>query len=260
MRRDLGTLLRDDRIVLGTWNQIPSPEIVDIIGWAGFEFAVIDCEHGSFGIETAENLGRACDAVSIAPAIRIPSCDTVWIGKALDAGIGHVVVPDVSSADELQRAVDATRFAPHGSRGACPCVRAGRHFTEDWKGYSRQQDEETGLIALVETVAGVDAFDDIIDVDGLASIMLGPFDLAVSMGLDGDWRASEVREATRSMARRAIERDIPVIVPIFSPDLDECGTMLEEWRSIGVRTFLIGTDKIIAAHALGHIHATLSDR
>jgi 4-hydroxy-2-oxoheptanedioate aldolase len=246
---DLKSLLAARETVLGTWSQIAAPEMVDLIGLNGFRFAIIDCEHGHFGMETAENLSRACDAVGIASAVRVPKNDPVLIMKALDAGIRHVVVPNVGSGEEAQRAVDATRFAPQGLRGACPCCRSGGHFIRNWQDYVIEEEARVGAIALVETAAGLSAIGEIVAVEGLAALMFGPFDLSVSMGHGGNWRAPAVVDAVRHMIETAVSAGRPVVMPVFAPDEDECRDLIATYRDLGVSTFVIGSDKIMVAHA-----------
>ena len=115
MTRDLKNLFASNDLSIGTWSQIAAPEMIDLIGLNGFEFTIIDCQHGFFGIETAENLARAADANGIAAAVRVSRNDPVAIMKALDAGIRHVVVPDLSTAEEAVQSVMATKFGPTGS-------------------------------------------------------------------------------------------------------------------------------------------------
>ncbi len=249
MSRDLGALLASEALTIGTWSQIAAPEMIDLIGLNGFDFTVIDCEHGIFGIETAENLARAADANDIASAVRVPRNDPVLIMKALDAGIRHVVVPNLSSAEEAAQAVAATRFAPHGLRGACPCCRAGGHFIRNWQDYVSAEEARVGIIGLVETVAGHRNIAEICAVAGLRALMFGPFDLSVSMGLNGDWRHEDVRAALEEMVDEAVAAGLPVMIPVFSPDPEECAELIGFWRARGVQTFVLGSDKILIATA-----------
>jgi 2-keto-3-deoxy-L-rhamnonate aldolase RhmA len=85
---------------------------------------------------------------------------------------------------------------------------------------------------------------------GLSALMAGPFDLAVSMGLHGDWRDNRVKEALLRLVSSAKDNDIPSIMPVFSPDPSECRDLVEYWADRGVTCFMIGSDKIIAANAL----------
>ncbi|WP_299613279.1 aldolase/citrate lyase family protein [uncultured Tateyamaria sp.] len=249
MTRDLKAQLSSDQTSLGTWTQIAAPELVDLIGLNGFGFTIIDCQHGPFGIETAENLARAADANGIASAVRLADNDPVQIMKALDAGIRHVVIPNLETADAAQQAVAATQFAPHGLRGACPCCRSGGHFIRNWTDYVAQEEARVGAIALVETAKGVENIKAIANVPGLTALMCGPFDLSVSMGFQGNWRAPEVSAAVEHMVATAVAAGVPVMMPIFSPDQDEAKGLIAHWKAQGVTTFVIGSDKILIADA-----------
>lgn len=231
--------------ILGTWSQVASAEIIDMVGLAGFAFTIIDVEHGYFGIETAEGLIRACNAAGLDPWLRVPSLDPVIIGKALDCGATRIVVPGVANAEQAAAAVAASRYAPEGTRGACPCVRAGGHYIRDWRAHVARAHAGTGVVLLVESRAGLDAFDAIAAVPGVQRIMLGPFDLSVSMGHEGDYRHAEVQAALRSMLARAHARGIEVTVPVFSPELDEARAQMAGWQALGVTRFVVGTDKIL---------------
>ncbi|WP_299690770.1 aldolase/citrate lyase family protein [uncultured Tateyamaria sp.] len=258
MTRDLKSLLGNDRAVLGTWTQIPAPELIDLIGLNGFAFTIIDCQHGPFGIETAENLARAADANGIACALRLPENDPVQIMKALDAGIRHVVIPNVETKEAAAQAVAATRFGPHGLRGACPCCRSGGHFIRNWSEYVAAEEARVGAIALVETAKGADNIEAIVAVPGLTALMCGPFDLSVSMGYNGDWRAPEVSEVVAHMVGAAQSAGVPVIMPVFSSDKDEARTLVDHWRNQGVTTFVVGSDKILIADAFSQWTGDLS--
>jgi 4-hydroxy-2-oxoheptanedioate aldolase len=243
--------------ILGTWTQVASAEVVDIVGLAGFAFTIVDVEHGYFGLETAENLIRACDAARIEPWVRVPSVDPVLIGKALDCGARRVVVPGVGSAAQAATAVAAGRYGPEGTRGACPCVRAGGHYIRDWRAHVARSHAGTGIVLLVESRAGLEAFDAILATPGLQGVMLGPFDLSVSMGHEGDWRHGEVQAALRSMLGRAQAAGIEVTVPVFSPELDDARAQMAGWRALGVERFVVGTDKILIADQFARYVAAL---
>lgn len=245
----LDQLLVSGERSVGTWAQIPSPEVLDMIGLNGFDFVVIDCQHAPFGMQTAERMARAAAATGLATAVRIPSLNEVEILKALDAGIAHVVIPDMASASDVVRAVDATRFAPNGARGACPCVRSGGHFVRRWREYADAEEARTGIIPLVETGEGIDQVEAIAATPGLHALMAGPFDLSVSLGLRGDWRHEKVQDSLRRLVSAARENGVPTIMPVFSADPSECSDLVATWSEAGVSCFMIGSDKIIIANA-----------
>jgi 4-hydroxy-2-oxoheptanedioate aldolase len=256
-RLSFADLIGLGRPALGTWSQIRSEELIDMLGGAGLDFTIVDCEHGAFGMETAEKLFRACDANGLVPLVRAPSSDPVFIGQALDAGAAGVVVPGVVTAAQARAAVAASRFAPEGTRGACPCVRAGGHFIRDWRGYAARQHREAGVIALVETRAGLAAIEAICAVEGLMALLVGPFDLSVSMGYAGDYLHPDVQGAIDRMMAAAKAARLPVIAPVFNPDADEARRQRDQWRERGAAAFVIGTDKILFADTVGRYAAAL---
>jgi 4-hydroxy-2-oxoheptanedioate aldolase len=250
MTRDFKSLLNSEQTALGTWTQIVAPELVDLIALNGFEFTIIDCQHGPFGIETAENLARAADANDVAVALRVSQNDPVEIMKALDAGIRHVVVPNVETRAGAEKAVAATRFGPNGLRGACPCCRSGGHYIRNWADYVTDEEARTGAIALVETAEGARNIAEICSTPGLTALMVGPFDLAVSMGLNGRWTDEAVIQSVRKMLEVAQSAGVPTIMPVFAATIEDCRGLMDMWGSHGTTTFVVGSDKIIFADAI----------
>ena len=247
----LKELLTRPRLV-GTWTQIASADLIDALGHAGYDFTIIDCEHGAFGIETAEPLIRACEAARIAPLVRVPRLahgGDLLLYKALDAGALGVLVPGVESAEEASRAVAATRFAPEGTRGACPIVRSAAHSATAWRDFTRAQSDK-GVIAMIETAAGIAACDAICATPGLMGVMAGPFDLSVSMGFEGEHRHPTVQTALRRLIDAATAHEVPLLMPVFAPERDALSQQIAEWSALGVHRFAIGADKIIVASAL----------
>ncbi len=245
-RLTLSSLLRGSNRVIGTWTQIASESLIDALGHAHFDFTIIDCEHGAFGIETAERLIRACESAGLAPLARIPRGDFTALYKALDAGAVGVLAPGVESADEARELVAYTRFAPHGKRGACPIVRAAADSATQWQDFVGQQ-ADCGVIAMIETAQGVERAAEICAVDGLKALLLGPFDLSVSMGLAGDHQHPAVLAALDAVITQAKRRSLPVVMPVFSPEPATMQAQIARWSSRGVRAFAVGADKIMVA-------------
>jgi 4-hydroxy-2-oxoheptanedioate aldolase len=231
----------------GTWSQFNAAEAIDILGHTGFDFTIIDAEHGSFGMEAVENLVRACDAAGIVALVRVPSSEQAHITRALDGGAAGVIVPGIRSVAEARRALAASRFAPAGERGACPCVRAGGHFIRDWPAYAARMEEETGVCLLIETDGALVEIESIAGLPGLRALMVGPFDLSVALGHQGDYQHAEVEAAARRVIAAARAHEVPVIIPVFAPEIGEARRQVDAWRNEGIRLFMIGTDKILFA-------------
>ncbi len=248
-RRTLSELLARPGRVIGTWSQCADADVIDMLGHARFDFTIIDCEHGAFGIETAVHLIRACEAADVTPLVRVPRGDLIAAGKALDAGAAGVLAPGVESAAEAGRWVAATRFQPLGSRGACPIVRSAAHSAQPWQAFTREQ-QGTGIIAMIESPAGVGNSEAICRSPGLAGVMAGPFDLSVSLGHEGDIDHAEVRSALARVVAAAQAASVPLFMPVFSGGQDALQSRMANWHQAGIRHFAVGADKIIMADAL----------
>lgn len=173
----LRSVLRGEEPLFGAWLQLESPMAAEIAGRLGFDWVGIDTQHGMIGYD---GMLRMLQAVAIggAPAIvRVPSADPAAIGRALDSGAAGVIVPLVESAEQARRAVAACRYAPAGTRSWGPIRPALRG------GYDPQDaDHEVACIAMIETREGVEAVERIAAVDGLDGVLIGPSDLALSLG------------------------------------------------------------------------------
>ena len=109
--------LADGKTVFGLLNSIPSPLLVEMIGYAGFDFVILDMEHVCLNPETLENMVRAAECAGITPLVRVPNAAPDAILRALDCGAQGIVVPHVRTAAEAVQAVAASRYAPLGTRG-----------------------------------------------------------------------------------------------------------------------------------------------
>ena len=235
----LQKLLAEGQPFLGTFIQSASPEFIEASAYAGFRFAAIDLEHTYYGTEKAAELVRAGESAGLSMLIRVPALDAVWIKKSLDLGAAGVIVPNIDTAEQAARAVALSRFTPEGIRGACPGVRANRYGAGGSE-YYETANRETAVIALVESPEGVENFDEILRVPGLTAVFLGPVDLSVAMGLNGDVNAPEVRDALLDMVRRAGSGGVPVgalgLDPVFVRELFDAGL---DFLAYGIDTILM---------------------
>jgi 4-hydroxy-2-oxoheptanedioate aldolase len=241
--------VRAGESLLGTWIEIDSPESAEMAGAAGFDFLVIDTEHGYFDIGAAENLIRAADAAGIIPLVRVAHKDPGLIGRALDAGAEGTVYPGVSRPEEARDAAAACRYPPEGNRGACPFVRAADHRAADWQRFAEASNRGAVNVLLVEGAEGVEQFEQIVAVPGVDAIMLGPFDLSVALGVPGEIDHPRVMETFARMISTAGEKEIAVIPNVFAAEPAVAGEQTAHWRELGAGAVLVGTDKMLLADA-----------
>lgn len=180
--------------LIGTFSQIPSAGVVELIGYLGFDYVIIDTEHGitgPYGPEL-EGLIRGARAGGVSALVRVTTNDQAMILKALDFGADGVVVPRVTNRAEAERAARACRYNPLGTRGACPPVRAARYGTTEWLAHWERSNDDVFCGVIVEDPEALDHLEEIASVDGVDAILFGPFDLAVGMSK----RVGEVSQET----------------------------------------------------------------
>lgn len=203
MQQNFKALLKDRKRAAGLFFNAACPEILEIAAYAGFQFAIIDNEHGSWDGASHAHMIRAADAAGIVPIVRVSRIDETEIKKALDSGAAGVMIPGVSSVEDAKLALQYSKFAPMGGRGACPYVRANQFSAGDRTLYFDACNREQVVIMLIEGKSGLEAFDDIIAMDGVDCVFFGPCDMAVSLGHPGEDEHPEVVEAITKMIGRA---------------------------------------------------------
>lgn len=168
---------------LGTWVKLSTPESVEILAYAGFDFVVVDLEHTTMDLAAASAHIAMARALGVDPLVRVPDHGHSVIQRVLDAGAAGVVVPHVDTAEQARAVVRATRFPPHGDRGSGSTSRAGRWGLlprADYLDYGN-----TGALCVVqlESAEAIDNTPAIVAVDGVDAVFVGTADLSMSMGV-----------------------------------------------------------------------------
>ncbi len=183
--------LKNGEVVVGVFVGFPSPTMIQYVAAAGFDFAIIDTEHGALGIESTESLVIAAEASGILPIVRVTSNDQAMIMRALDVGAQGVQIPQINSREDVTRAVQYSKFAPLGSRGLALSVRANKFGAAGMREFIRHTNEETLVIAQIESAKGIENLSEILAVDGIDVIFVGPIDLSCSLGIPGEFDNQE---------------------------------------------------------------------
>jgi 4-hydroxy-2-oxoheptanedioate aldolase len=185
---------------LGTWLQSGSATFAEMAAAAGFDFFIVDQEHGLGSIEEAVDIMRAASGGEATVIVRVPSSDPVYLKRLVDAGVEGVLVPMVETAEEARAVVAACRFPPRGGRGnAWDITRSSSYgFANDYYG---RADDNLLVIVQIETVTAVQNAAEIAAVEGVDIVFIGPTDLSGSIGLPGQTGAPEVEALiARAMA------------------------------------------------------------
>jgi 4-hydroxy-2-oxoheptanedioate aldolase len=235
MKNHLKELLSAGRTAVGTIVQLPSAPVVEVIAQAGFDWLLIDMEHGPIDVERLQAMIRATGATSMTPTVRVAS-NLDWLTKrALDVGALGVMMPGVNSAEEALAAVRSVRYPPQGNRGFGPTFAALR-WGLSGAAYARQANDEVMAIVQIEHVDAVARIDEILAVPGLDLALIGPYDLSGSMGLLGQLEHPEIQAAIERVLRAAQRTNVPV--GIFGVSADEMNRRIEQ----GFRAILVGVD------------------
>lgn len=234
--------LRSGKPLLATFSIIPAVEVVELIGLAGFEGVILDLEHGAHGSEALGPLILAAKARDIYPLVRVRSSEPTEIAAALDAGAAGVIVPQIGSLAEAERAVQAARFAPDGNRGANPFVRAA-----DYSGrleWFAEANRDTAILLMIEGQGGLAAADEIAALPNLDGIFIGPMDLSHALGVPGEMGHPSVAEAIRSVIAACRAKGITAGIFAGTPEA------AKRWIGEGVTLTGLSADTITFLNAL----------
>ncbi|WP_339105762.1 aldolase/citrate lyase family protein [Haloterrigena salinisoli] len=205
--------LADGDVALGVLENAYDPTLVEFYGELGLDFVWIDLEHAGpspFDGDRLEDLARAANVTGTELLVRLPEPDPGMVRKTLDAGVRSLFVSRIESADEVRRAIEASRFEYDGDPGkrgfASP--RASRWGTTD--DYAGTEDDEIVVGVTIENPTAVDNLDEILEVPGLGFVFAGPLDLAVSLGHPGEPTHDEVEERVEEIREAALEADVPL--------------------------------------------------
>lgn len=241
--------LRTGGVSIGSWMQIPHPSIAEIMGQAGYDWVAVDMEHGSIGAHQLPDLFRALELGNTLPLARIAQCHPKDCKQALDAGAGGVILPMILGAAQLSEARDACRWPQAGTRGV-GFSRAnlfGKHFD-----VYREEAQSPLLVAMIEHISAVDSLKEILGVDGLDAILIGPYDLSASMGLAAQFDHPDFCKAMELIRSVAEAMSVPVGVHVVEPSRTQFQKRLEDgYRFIAYSIDAVFLSTQISAPDLG---------
>ncbi len=196
-------MLKEGQKTAGAWLQIASPFSAEIMSRAGFDWLIIDMEHGPSDILNLISQLQAMNGSGVTPLARAPWNDFVAIKRILDAGVYGILFPYINTKAEAEAAVRACKYPPEGIRGVAGSPRAAG-FGQNIKDYLTRANDEILIITAVETPEAVANLDEILAAPGLDGIFIGPMDLATSMGHPFDPTHPEVKETIAQIEAKVL--------------------------------------------------------
>lgn len=190
MKNILKEKLLNGEKVLGTFHGIGNASMVEIIGYTGFDFVLLDTEHGPYDVMAAQEYIRAAGVTKVTPLVRVKDSQRNSLLKMLDVGAHGIIIPNVKTKIEVEEIVLNSKYAPIGKRGFGP--NSGNDFlTGDFSGKTLNQifaihNEKTLVIPQCETKECLDQIEEIVAIKGVDGIFVGPYDLSVALGCPGE--------------------------------------------------------------------------
>lgn len=223
--------------VFGCFVRSPDATFAEFVATAGWDFLVFDGEHGMVTPADVGNLARACEVRGVTPIARVSMNQPSIILRCLDAGAAGIHVPWVNSAEEAERVVRSMKYGPRGLRGL-----AGNRST-DWMANAEvtaRANAETLTVIHIETGEAAEEVGDLIEVDDVDVLFIGPSDLSHSLGVPGDQGHPQVIATIRRVAEAVTNSDKTLGIYAGTPEAVTAGLEL------GARYFTTGVESLLA--------------
>lgn len=226
--------------VVGTITHLKSPTAVECIAASGMDYVMIDMEHCSMDISEVHSCIVAADASGIVPLVRVCDVTRSAVLRVLDIGAMGVIVPCIETVEQVKELVNYAKFKPLGERGYCMTRDGkwgyGENYADGLGGYMTQSNRETLLLPQCETIGCLEHIEEITAIPGVDGILIGPYDLSIGMGIDGQFEHPDFKAAVARILRACKTNGKMAI--IFVGNQTDMETRLAE----GFDNIMIGID------------------
>ena len=242
-RQTFATRLRAQEELVGTFVKSRDPAVVEILGALGFDFFVLDAEHAPFDRADIGLMALASRAAALPMIVRIPEPSGLWIGTVVDCGAAGVMVPQVRDAAMADRLSKSMRFGPEGL-GFSPSTAGAGYGGRSVNNHLERRPQETVLICQIEDPVAVENAGAIAGTSGVDALLIGPVDLAVSIGA-----SSPSEQKVTDLCRQTIAagREAKTSSGLFLGKPEDAPV----WRDAGATLFILGTDQAFLRRAAG---------
>lgn len=188
MKNNVKAKLQSGDNVFGTFVWSQSDTVMECLGYSGLDYAIIDAEHSPVDTEGVVNMIRTAKLHDLTPFVRVKDTTRPSILKMLDCGAEVLVIPCLKTADEVRKVVEYGKYQPVGDRGFAQSREAGygyEDYAKDLTGYFEVSNAETMLLPMCETAEFLESLEEIVKIEGVDGIFVGPYDLSVALGAPG---------------------------------------------------------------------------
>ena len=211
--------LQSGKPVLGTMlAEIRQPAIMQVLANAGFDFVIIDNEHGPFSIESVAELSRAAVYAGITPVVRVPDLLYPYLAQSLDVGAQAIMLPRIYNADQVKQALEIVKYPPVGARG-CATSRGHTSFQpRSVVEFMAASNEEHLLVVQIETASSVEQVEEIVSMPGVDVAFVGPNDLSISLGVPGQMDSPVLDAAIQKVIDACQRHNVAAAIQTNAPE------------------------------------------
>jgi 2-dehydro-3-deoxyglucarate aldolase len=218
--------LKNRELTIGSWITIGHPSIAEILASANFDWLVIDIEHTTIDLSMVQILITAIQSRGIAAFVRVSKNEEVIIKRVLDAGADGIIVPMICSADEAKQAVKYAKYPPEGTRGV-GLARAQQYGTA-FEAYKEWVKTDLVVIAQIEHINGINDLENILEVEGIDGVFIGPYDLSGSLGIPGKYEEPIVVDALERFKRICKEKRFSMGFHVIETNAERLQAKIDE--------------------------------
>lgn len=233
----LKRMLKDGGLTIGTMiSELRNPNVAYMLAQCGFDFLIIDTEHGAYCPETVSDIIAAARGAGICVVVRIPEIRRETILKPLDSGATGLLVPQVNTAEQAKEIIKHAKYPPAGNRGVGLRRAHSQYRKVDATEYLKQANDNTFIAVQAETTTAIENLEEIASVPGIDSIFVGPFDLSVSLGIPAQVTHPREVEAIDRVIEVCQKHGLAPGIMIFNLSI------LKSWVEKGMRFVAYGSD------------------
>jgi 4-hydroxy-2-oxoheptanedioate aldolase len=243
-RHTLQERLSTRRPLIGLLQSHPNFAMAEMAGLCGYDFLLLDGEHGVFSDSDYLHTLQTLAATKTLALMRFAQHDPQALGRYLDMGVDGIVVPNVSTAEQAKILARAMEYPPNGTRGMGAALHRATRYGMDWAAHLKAPRAGNALIVIIESALGVTNVEEILDVDGVDGVIVGPSDLSANLGQAGNFLNPIYIEAMMRIERAAAERG-KIIGTAPHP-----GSTLGDLVARGHRLLIVGADMSLIREAM----------
>lgn len=232
--------IKQGEFLNGCWLNLGSPLTAEIVGLAGFDWVLIDIEHGAGAEKDVLSQLQALEHTGSSPIVRVESSERQRIHRVLDLGAEGIMCPRVNNVEEAREVISALHYPPQGSRGVAKMVRA-TGFGQNFLAYREEARDNILGIIQIETLEVLNHLDEIASLEGVDVLFIGPADLSMAMGIFGQFDHPQFMEAIAATVNAASKAGKASGILLFNPD------DYSKYREMGISLIACGADATFVA-------------